>query len=269
MRIRSYILLAVLGAALSIAVSRFQQFPGYLDADYYFGGGLQLAEGKGFTEPYLWNYLDEPRALPHPSYTYWMPLASMISAAGMWVAGESTYAAGRMGFLLLAALVPVLTAALAYQFRQRQDLALTSGLLAVFSGYYAPFLSVTDNYGPEIVLGAVFFMLIVRRRRAASAALGIVAGFLSLARTDGLLWLIVALGAVLLRGRLSHPNKSVEPGSRAGGFSARSIGEPASHLVLILAGFALVMGPWFWRMHTLFGTIFAPGAGRLLRQACG
>ncbi|MFN2121495.1 MAG: hypothetical protein ACK2T0_13990, partial [Anaerolineales bacterium] len=82
MRIRSYVLLAVLGAGLSVAVARFQPFPGYLDADYYFGGGLQLAAGKGFTEPYLWNYLDQPVALPHPSHTYWMPLASMIAAAG-------------------------------------------------------------------------------------------------------------------------------------------------------------------------------------------
>jgi len=264
MRIRSYVLLAGLGAALAIAVSRFQPFPGYLDADYYFGGGLRLATGKGFTEPYLWNYLDQPASLPHPSHTYWMPLASMISAAGMSIAGETTYAAGRLGFLFLAALIPVLTAALAYQFRQRQDLALTSGLLAVFSGYYAPFLSVTDNYGPDIALGAIFFMLIVRRRLAASAALGVVVGLLALARTDGLMWLVAGLGAVILRERLRVADTSVNRKGQAARFVARELGEPASHLLLILAGFVVVMGPWFWRMHSLFGTIFAPGAGRLL-----
>ena len=29
-----------------------------MDADYYFSGGVQLAQGKGFSEPYLWNYFD-------------------------------------------------------------------------------------------------------------------------------------------------------------------------------------------------------------------
>jgi hypothetical protein len=208
--------------------------------------------------------LDQPVALPHPSHTYWMPLASMIAAAGMWLTGEHTYAAGRIGFLMLAAVVPVVTAALAYQFSRRQDLAVTSGLLAVFSGYYAPFLSVTDNYGPDIVLGALFFILVVRRRLAASAALGVVAGLLSLARTDGLLWMVLAVAAILWREHFSDADTSLEPEIAARVFAPRNVGTLASHLILALAGFGLVMGPWFWRMHSLFGAIFAPGAGRLL-----
>jgi hypothetical protein len=262
MRIRWYVLLALLGAALSFLVARFQPFPGYLDADYYFGGGLQLAAGKGFTEPYLWNYLDDPTGLPHPSHTYWMPLASLISAGGIWLMGEHTYAAGRIGFLLLAALAPVFTAALAYQFRRRPDLAVTSGLLAVFSGYYAPFLPVTDNYGPDIVLGAIFLMLIAKRRLAASMALGVVAGMLALGRTDGLLWLLVALVALVWRERISLAETGSGPEGRAGAFVLRNTSVP--RVILALAGFMLVMGPWFWRMRSLFGTIFAPGAGRLL-----
>src|SRR5512142_2607767 len=98
MKLRSYALLAVLGFALAFGVAQFQKFPGYLDSDYYFAGGLQIAAGKGFTEPYLWNYLDNPAGLPHPSHSYWMPLASMVSALGMWLMGRSTYAAGRFPF---------------------------------------------------------------------------------------------------------------------------------------------------------------------------
>jgi hypothetical protein len=253
----------VLGAAVSIAVARFQPFPGYLDADYYFGGGLQLAAGRGFTEPYVWNFLDDPIGLPHPSHTYWMPLASLIAAAGMWLTGAHTYATARIGFLLLAAIVPLLTALLAYQFARRQDLALTSGLLAVFSGYYAPFLPVTDNYGADMSLGAIFFLLITRPRPAASLALGLAAGLLSLGRPDGLLWLVVALAVIL--GRARPTSADVSGGSEAAdGIGTPSFRIPAFHAVLALAGFGLIMVPWFWRMYSLSGTVFAPGAGRLL-----
>ncbi len=98
MKTRAYLLLALFAFAAALAISHFEPFPGYLDGDYYFGGGIRLAEGKGFTEPYLWNYLDDPAALPHPSHTYWMPLASIVAAGGMWVAGQLTYAGREVGF---------------------------------------------------------------------------------------------------------------------------------------------------------------------------
>jgi len=132
---RNYLVLTFLGLIVSLFFAQFEPFPGYLDADYYFGGGIQLAQGKGFTEPYVWNYLDNPQSLPHPSHGYWMPLASIIAATGMIVLHQTSYAAGRLGFLIFAMLVPVITAALAYNFSKRRDLAIVSGLLAVFSIY--------------------------------------------------------------------------------------------------------------------------------------
>ena len=39
--------------------------PGYTDAYYYAVGARQLHAGRGFTEPFVWNYLDPPAALPH------------------------------------------------------------------------------------------------------------------------------------------------------------------------------------------------------------
>ena len=68
---RIYTILFFLGLAIASGVASLQELPGYLDSDYYFVGGLQLVEGKGFTEPFLWNYLDDPAGLPHPSHTYW------------------------------------------------------------------------------------------------------------------------------------------------------------------------------------------------------
>ena len=110
MKFRDYIILFFIGLAIPLLIAQFQSLPGYMDADYYFGGGVQLVRGKGFTEPYLWNYLDNPQGLPHPSHAYWMPLASIVAAAGMGLTGQATYASARLGFILLAALVPLLTA---------------------------------------------------------------------------------------------------------------------------------------------------------------
>ncbi len=157
---RSLVFLFLLGLAVPLAIAQFQSLPGYMDADYYFGGGIQLAKGDGFHEPYLWNYLADPHGLPTPSHAYWMPLASIVSALGMWLTGQTTFASARLGFLLLAALVPPLTSLLAFRLTSNRASSLLSGLLACFPIYYAPFLPVTDNYGIYMLLGISFFLLL-------------------------------------------------------------------------------------------------------------
>ncbi len=243
---RTYLLLALLGFSSSFIVAQFQRFPGYLDSDYYFAGGIQLAQGKGFAEPYLWNYLDDPKGLPHPSHTYWMPLSSIIAAAGMWLSGQTSYQAGRLGFLLLAALVPVVTAALAFDFSRRPELASVSGLLAVFSIYYFPFLPVPDNYGPYLVLGGLYFLALGSHKTYSYLILGVLAGFLTLARSDGLLWLGLTAALIFWR---QLPEKR--------------LGAATLDLVLCASGFFLVASPWFWRTYSIYGTPLAPGGGHL------
>lgn len=247
MKLKSYLLLAALGILLAFGVAQFQGFPGYLDSDYYFAGGLQIAGGKGFTEPYLWNYLDDPAGLPHPSHSYWMPLSSLIAAAGLWITRSTSYQAGRIGFLLLAALAPVVTAALAYRFTCRSGLAMASGLLAVFSVYYVPFMPVPDNYGPYLVLGALFFLTMSWRSPASYLILGALAGLLTLARSDGLLWL--GITGIIIAGRYLpkwHLRYALQSG------------------LLALGGFLLITGAWFWHTYSVYGTPLAPGGGQLL-----
>jgi hypothetical protein len=200
---RHYLILFIIGLLVPFAVSRFQTMPGYMDADYYFAGGVQLAEGKGFTEPYLWNYLDDPQELPHPSHTYWMPLASIVSAIGMWITGQSTYAAGRASFIILSACIPLLTASLAYSVSRQTRLAMVSGLLAIFPLYYTPFMPVPDNYALYMAFGSSFLLFAPRRETWIPVALGALAGLLTLARSDGLLWLGLAGLTVMWKSPLS------------------------------------------------------------------
>lgn len=253
---RHYALLFLIGLIVPFAVAQFQSLPGYMDADYYFAGGLQLAEGRGFTEPYLWNYLDDPAGLPHPSHTYWMPLASIVSALGMWISGQSTYAAGRFPFILLSACVPLLTAALAFRVSRQTRLAIVSGLLSIFSLYYAPFMPVPDNYALFMLLGGGFLLLAPLKQKWIPVALGALAGLMTLARSDGLLWLGLAGLTVMWKAT------DKEDGTRNTFKEWLVTILPAG--LLVVFGYLLTMGPWHARNLNLFGSLLTPGGGRLL-----
>ena len=253
---RHYAILFFIGLVVPFIVSRFQSLPGYMDADYYFAGGIQLAEGRGFTEPYLWNYLDDPAGLPHPSHTYWMPLASIASALGMWLTGQSTYAAGRLPFILLSACVPLLTAALAFRVSQQTRLAMVSGLLSIFSLYYAPFMPVPDNYALFMLLGSAFLLLAPRREMSIPIALGALAGLMTLARSDGLLWL--GLAGLTILWNSSRRND----GTRSTFSEWLRMVIPAGFLVFL--GYLVTMGWWHARNLELFSSLLTPGGERLL-----
>jgi hypothetical protein len=252
---RTYLFLFILALVPPVLIAQFQPAPGYLDSDYYFAGGIQLATGMGFTEPYLWNYLDGTTSLPHPSHSYWMPLASVLSALGMWLTGQTTYASGRLLFFLVAGLVSPLTAHLAYRFSQKREVAIISGLLAIFSVYHAPFVGVTDNFGIYMLLGGLFFLCITQLMEDPGRShtwlfLGLMAGLMNFARTDGLLWLALAFLFMVWR----TPGVSLAPAGR------RMI----SSFLLVVSGYLLVMGPWYARNLNIYGTWMAPGGSRAL-----
>lgn len=251
MRRRDYLWLALLGLAAVALVGAFQPSPGYMDADYYYAGGLQLAAGRGFSEPYLWNYLDDPAGLPHPSHSYWLPLTSILAALIPALFGPDSWFAARIPFFLAAACIPPLTAALAFSITSRRFLALTSGLLAVFSGLYLPFLATTDTFALYMLFGGLFFLLVARFSASSplpsSFLLGLLSALLHLSRADGLMWLFLAF-IVILSAR--KPNQSLLSSL----FS----------LLSALAGYLLLMAPWFARNYAAFGSLLAPGSSKML-----
>jgi len=280
---RDLLLLFLLGLAVPLVIAQFQSLPGYMDSDYYFGGGIQLARGNGFTEPYIWNYLSDPQGLPTPSHAYWLPLASIVAAAGMWLTGQTTFTAARFGFLLLAAFVPPLTARLASRFTSNKILALLSGLLACFPIYYAPFLPVPDNYAVYMLLGISFFFLLSSLNTDREAwkpntvnwlpntenwnffLLGILSALASLARSDGLLWLGISfVVAVWYARRRVHMYASTQVTQHATRNIFSFFLHLSSFILFTLLGFFLLMSPWYARNLSVFGTIMAPGGSRAL-----
>jgi hypothetical protein len=262
------ILLFGLSLAVAFGVAILQNSPGYMDADYYMAGGQRLAAGHGFQEMVLWNYLDDPQGLPHPSHAYWMPLASILAMLGMLVSGLHNFYGGRLAFIFLAGLVPLATWFLAESITPagKDEPARSywlAGSLAVFSGFYLPFLATSDTFAIGMLLGAAFLGVVnwlwnlnhevfVRRRRYIGwILLGVIAGFLHLARVDGVLWVGIAALAAVLPARFTSHRLQINP-------------DWVKPLVCVLSGYLAVMGPWILRNLAVFGVPFSPGGGRML-----
>src|SRR3972149_10142789 len=191
------IVLFILGAGLAALAALGQAVPGYMDAEYYYAGALRLAQGDGFTEPFLWNYFDNPTGLPHPSHLYWMPLASILAAMGMKAFGTTSFWAARLPFILLYGMLPVICAYLSLKFLKSSRYAWVAGLLAVFSGVYLVYASIPETFVLYLVLGGLIWLLILQNgwdtvtaRTVALRAglLGILAGLMHLSRADGIIW---------------------------------------------------------------------------------
>jgi 4-amino-4-deoxy-L-arabinose transferase-like glycosyltransferase len=241
---------ALFGLALTVRLltAWFVRQPGYADAYYYAVGARQLYTGQGFSEPFIWNWLDPPDSLPHPGYLYWMPLTAILGWLGMALLGNS-FRAIQAPFVLASALLPLVSYGLAWDLTGKRRHALLAGLLAVFPGFYAHVFVLPDNFGPFALTGSVCLWAAGRGLRNGRAGwfglAGLAAGLGHLARADGLLLLGVALLAAIAR-------LSKKPFLRA----------CLLPLASCLLGYLLVMGPWFIRNWLVFGMPL-PGAGTL------
>jgi hypothetical protein len=255
MKRKHYLLLFIIGLAVILAEAMPLPVPGYMDAEYYFAGGSQLAAGKGFTEPFLWNYLDDPAGLPHPAFTYWMPLTSLLAALGMFISGKIDFLGGRIAFFIIAAVIPPLTAYLSFRLSHSTLAAWLAGGLAIFPGFYAIYMGLTDTFATYMLLGSAFLILafdIKIRPVVKFIGLGFIAGLMHLARADGILW----LGAGIF---LAAFSQEVEKQPRQLAFK-RIVVQVAG----LMLGYLLLMAPWYARNLSLYGALFSPASGRAL-----
>ena len=253
-----YFLLFIVAIPIVLAVALFQKSPGYMDADYYYAIGLRLNRGDGFSEPFLWNYLDNPNGIPHPSNTYWMPLPSILAFLGMYLTGIEGYFAARLGFLLLAGLIPVITCALSYTITRQRDQALYAGILACIPAFYLPYLGTIDSFSITIVLGGLWFLVVANNSQLGTKqlgfCLGLISGFIHLTRADGVIWLLLAF-LVIVRVNAIYEVQSGRAVSWMDKFVA---------LTLCFIGYALVIAPWIARNVSVMGTLFSPGGVKTL-----
>jgi hypothetical protein len=253
-----YWFLFIMGLLVALGVAALQDTPGYMDADYYFYGGLRLANGHGFTEMILWNYLDDPSGIPHPSHTYWMPLTSIISAIGIVLFRFlGNFKAAQVGFVLIFAAIPPLTAALSIKLTGVQNKAIFAGVLALFSGYFLPVSTTTESFGLYILLGGAFFLVVQKNFKRRLFVLGILAGLMHLTRADGILWLFLAMVALLMDWGIEIPDWRRRINLFLSWEFILRVGE-------ILLGYFIIMAGWYIRNIVAFGSLFPAGGGLTL-----
>ncbi|MGB9669085.1 MAG: hypothetical protein ACPL0B_01745, partial [Anaerolineales bacterium] len=231
---------------LNTLVAKFQFNPGYMDAEYYFATGQYLYSGHGFVEPFLWNYLNNPASLPAPSHLYWMPLASLLAFLGMEIGNSALWFWGRLPFVFLASAIPPLTYYLSYHLKPHTSIARLAGLLALFSGFYAAYLTTTDTFAICMILGTVWILLAEKALTKGGIWffwIGVTSGLLHLSRADGLLWFVMIFALGVWQAIQSH----------------KKFNELFPWLILALGGYLLVMSPWYYRNWGLWHSPFPPG----------
>jgi hypothetical protein len=283
MNSRWYAGLFIASTLIILGIAWLETSPGYMDADYYYASGLRIATDNTWDEPFLWNYLSDPVGLPQPAFTYWMPLAGILSALGITLTGRVDFWSARMFFILLGGSISPLAAYMAATFSPKRWAALLAGALGIFSGFYLVYLPTTETFGIYMVLGAMMFLLIRRMqqdsikvrggegksdpdeataRRTISPiwiylAGGGVAGFMYMTRADGLIWLVMILGAIIMQVSNYYSKTMQEAKSKSTGFIWIAF-------IMCMGAFLVVASPWVIRNWQIYGTIFAPGSGRAL-----
>ncbi len=241
--------LALLAILLTIPSLFLQLVPGYMDAEYYFMGGLNLSRGSGFYENTIWNTLILPNTLPAASHLYWMPLPSILASWGLALFHSETYLNARSVFVLLAAMIPVLTYGFTYQISNDRSMSLTAGYMAVFSGMYLVYLSLVESFSPYMFFGGLIIFLVYRilesqkkiHRIWIFGMIGLLCGLMHLSRADGILWL--GFVGLLILWRLTQKKNWMEA--------------ILSGLCLV-GGYLVLMLPWYLRNWNLFHGLFPP-----------
>jgi hypothetical protein len=237
--------LVALVSALVITRMMAAQPGGFTDVFYHFNAANRLISGQGFTDAYLWVYVGMPDSLPAPSHLYWLPLTSVLAAAGMWLFNApGHYSAAQVPFALLLAGAAGTGYWLGGRLGGTGRHAWLAGLITLSGGFFMRFWGATDTFAPFALFGSlclVFMGLLFeasgRRVYMWAALVGALAGLGHLTRADGPLLLLVGW-AVVLWPWDSKP----------------SWGQPLLRIVWMTLAYVLVMSPWFMRNLDVIGS---------------
>lgn len=248
-----FIVFFLAGLLVTILAGLPERSPGYMDAEYYYAGGLRIAQGNGLSQSFLWNFLDDPQGLPHPAFSYWMPLTSILAGLGAALGGD--FVTARLPFMLLSALIPVVTVLFGLRLHGDPRKAILGGVFALFPVFYAAYMPTTDSFPVYMLLGSGILWLAVSENRQPSrlVLLGLLAGLMHLTRADGVIWFAGVLVWVSWNGLVKQKLPVWKRFAEIG---------PA--LLWTLLGYLLAMSGWFVRNLIVWGGIFPPGGSRTL-----
>lgn len=257
MKKSDYGILFLVGLVFFLVLATFQNAPGYMDAEYYFGQGIRIVNHHDLLEPFIWNFLNDPSTVTTHGFAFWLPATSFIAAGGQVLSGSTSYYGSRIFFIFMAACIPIMSAFIATRFLPNRRAGWLAGLLSIFSGFYLPFITITDTFTPYMFFGGLFFIVIwfaVKKNKETTKfnfwfiVTGVVAGLMSLIRSDGILWLVGGLLGVLVIGK----------------YKTQKWGRLFLELGFVVLGYMLIVTPWMMRNYSIYGSFFPPGNGFML-----
>ncbi|MCC6801979.1 MAG: hypothetical protein IT319_03765 [Anaerolineae bacterium] len=276
---RSFFLFAALALVGAFVITRgLIQVPGYTDVYYHLNAANHMASGQGLTDAYVWTYIGALDRLPMPSHLYWMPLTSVIAGVSMSLFNApGDYAVAQIPFTLLFAATACVGFWLGGRIGGTARHAWVAGLLTLFSGFFVKFWGEIDTFAPYALVGAAGLLVmgvgaglrtaptdegdrahrraLLRRYFGVWFAAGALAGLGHLTRADGLLLLIV--GGIVIVWAGAHrraPLRANHEQAGGGHGSAVPLRTIIVSLAALLAGYALVMLPYFARNLSEIGT---------------
>lgn len=259
---RDWLLLFCLALVARLAVAVLISHPGHMDSDYYAAGAVRLAQGGGLSEPFLWNYLDDPAGIPHPGFLYWMPLPSFLAAPFAALFPGSFFAL-QLPFAICSALLPLVAYGLAWQTIERRRAAWLSGLFTLFSGFFFPFWTLPETFAPFALFGSLALWMAATgiwkpgTSNLRPLLIGVLVGLAHLTRSDGVLLLLVVVLAPLVSSRSHHTPYTTC-------FNINHLSFVIRHSSLLILGYLLVMAPWFLRNLSVIGAPLSPAGAKTL-----
>jgi hypothetical protein len=263
--VRIAVVLYVVALVARLIVAAMFPDPAYPDSFYYVDVARQLAAGHGFNVDFIWIFAEvgggipANPTLPIPSNAHWMPLASLVQVPFIWLLGPTAMASA-IPFAIAGAFSAPLAFGIGRDAGAPLWVSIGAGILAAMPMLLFPFMAQPDNFSlyQPLVAGSLWLAgRGLRGDRRSFAAAGLLAGFATLSRNDGVLVLAVLVGVVAWdrwrawRGR----------GWRAHGGSAPTpptprpprlpLGEAAASVGL----FAIVVVPWYLRQLVVFGQL--------------
>jgi hypothetical protein len=263
MKTRDYITFFIGGILISFITLFTRRYTGYMDADYYFTTAREIASGNGFFQNFLWNYLDNPVGIPHPAFTYWMPLSSIIASIGLFITQSNEFVYARIPFVLIYGLVPVLIAHITFRVTEQRLTAWLAAFLSIFCGFYLRYISEPDSFGISMLLGTLIIFLSTLkfsgwRKWTVPILLGVFAGLMHMSRADGILWLVISVVGLFASQLAGSKHIFLEI------FKKPISKDVLIPIALALAGYLIISTPWYLRNFELFNSIFPPGNSKTL-----
>jgi hypothetical protein len=271
-----FVLIYLVAFAVRVWVNVERVSPGHGDVSDYYEVARNVASGRGFVVDYVWLYLTEPRGIPSPSNTWWMPLPSILCAIAFWITGSTDYVVAKYAMIAVASFLPLLVFATSWLLLRCRARAFAAAFLAIGFHLFLDQTCAPLSYGCYTLFGGATLLIAAaaHRRPGLFPLAGITLGLSYLSRGDSLVLLLpLAIAFFAPRLRAARRKREAEaPIAPIAPVAPVAPIAPVAPVALvpwskaILAGvlFLAICAPWWVRNQQALGAPLPAGQAKMI-----